>query len=259
MRTSNADSISAFIREAALESARSVMGRGAPPPARVAVQASDDAQIHYAYVGESAPGDACTPALGFASIRSFATNLSDRNRALLRWLGKNSPDSIHDLSNKFEYPYPSLSHNLRALEGLGLIGYDNVDQQSLRPYLRCNRLRLVLPFGAESGAGGRTFKLAVKSADDETVPPDVDLTLGSMEDFAAMLPDRGYALLQVIARHEPATIAALALLTGKSTQNTYTLVRHLVKPGLVKTEEAARHKRPLLAYDGLSLDITLRV
>jgi predicted transcriptional regulator len=255
VNVSRAASISAFLREAALDRARSVLGDTVTPPVSPPPQAKDPTGLVYGYVTDGEPANAAGPRVTFPSIRSFGTNLSDRNREILRWIATHKAGSIHDLSRRFDYPYANLTHNLRKLHGLGLIGYREVGRQALSPFLQCGRLRLLLPFRVEPDAQRRMLKVAVKATGEEIAPPDADLMFGSMNEFAAAVPDRGYALLRLIAEHEPETISALALLTGTTVSNTYPLIQQFTELGLVATVKDGQRKRPSLVYDGIELEL----
>jgi predicted transcriptional regulator len=257
IQKSGAASASVFLRDAALDKAQELLGRSYEPPGALQTAPRNARLDIAASIDAGAAAGAKQADLVFPSLRRFATTFSDQNRAVLRWIGESRPDSIHDLARRFNYPYANLSRNLRTLEAIGVVGYEQPDGQTLRPVLMCRQMKLRLALDKRGGDEGRIFRICVPALGSTAAIKDADLVLGSMEELTKTVPDRGYALLRLMAEHDPANISALAQLTGKSVANTYTLLRHLTAVGLTRTVPHGAAKKPELLFDGITVNLRL--
>lgn len=89
-----------------------------------------------------APGD---PKVWFASMESFARLLSASNRALLRIIHEQEPQSLDELSRITGRATPNLSRTLKAMAGYGLVRMEKGKGLKLVPKVVCDRVELVLP------------------------------------------------------------------------------------------------------------------
>jgi predicted transcriptional regulator len=257
VKESGAASMSAFIRTAMLERSSAVLGRDPPTTSTPRQVWQAPSKILNLYLGKNVPPGARMPAAALPNIRRFGTLLSDRNRALLNWVGANGSESIHDLSRRFDYPYVLLSRILHALAGHGIIQLrpNGADARRQSAWLLHDRLRLYLPLcGAlDDTAGILRIAIGARAASE-----GADFVCPSMDDFSRSLTDGGYRMLRFIADHHPETIGAVGKLSGTTSQNAYSLLDRFAKFGLVRLEVTGRKKRPVLLYDGVTVDIDLR-
>jgi predicted transcriptional regulator len=252
-KRAGAPSLSAFIRDAVLEKSRSVLGGDADLPIVTAGARRSPVEILDAVV-DVAPADLSAPHAVFPGLHAFAAHLSDRNRAILRWIGTHEAESIHELSRRFDYSYAGLSRTLGSLAALGIVGHGTgTDARCQPPRLLCHRIRLHLPFHDHALAQPRILRVSLGDACATTA----DIACPSMDDFSTVVTDRGYTLLRLIAAHNPMTVGALGKLTGTTSQNAYPVLRRLAKFGLVRMEGGSRKKKPVLLYDGLIANIDL--
>jgi predicted transcriptional regulator len=253
-RKSCAPSLSAFIRDAVLERSRAILGSDALARRRsISRLPLVSADCLDAFIG-GVPDDRSSAHAVFPRLHAFAAHLSDRNRAILRWIGTHEAESIHELSRRFDYSYAGLSRTLGSLAAFGIVGYDvGADARCQPPRLLCRRLRLHLAFRDDALAHPRILSVGL----GEAPAKDVDITCASMDEFSTVVTDCGFALLRLIAAHDPPTIGAVGKLTGTTSQNAYPVLRRLEKFGLVRMEGGSRKRKPILLYDGLTFDIDL--
>ena len=73
------------------------------------------------------------PKVWFTSLESFARILSDRNRALLKLIVEEEPESLAELAELSGRAKSNLSRTLRALEQYGLVASGKGRQRQNRP------------------------------------------------------------------------------------------------------------------------------
>lgn len=247
--------LSGFIRDAVLERAFSIVGHKPAPEISQPDLKNGYLDVLYAYVGNELPDDCQKPPVLFPSIRSFASVLSDRNRAILRWLARNEAEPILQLANVFDMPYQTLSRTMKNMSGYGLIRYKDGPNKTKVPRLACKSLTLNLAFGSSHIDG--VLQLAVNSADDEAPASGADRVLTSIDELSRAIPGRhGHKVLHTLGRRNPDSIAALGRLTNEFTTHNYIyrLIEHASQFGLVAFEEGYT-KKPFLNYDGIRIDI----
>jgi predicted transcriptional regulator len=80
----------------------------------------------------------------------------------------------------------------------------------------------------------------------------------SMDSFARVLSDRNRALLDLIARAEPGSLAELAALSGRATSNLSRTLKTMERYGLVRLDKGAGGKIvPRVAYTEITLDVPI--
>ncbi len=86
--------------------------------------------------GEHQPA-AGEPRIWFTSMRSLAEVLSDDNRALLRVIREEQPDSLSRLADLTGRAPSNLSRTLKTMERYGLVEMRRQDRQ-IRPVVKAN-------------------------------------------------------------------------------------------------------------------------
>ena len=86
--------------------------------------------------GEHRPA-AGEPKIWFTSMRSLAEVLSDDNRALLRMIREEQPDSLSRLADLTGRAPSNLSRTLKTMERYGLVEMRRQDRQ-VRPVVKAN-------------------------------------------------------------------------------------------------------------------------
>ena len=80
----------------------------------------------------------------------------------------------------------------------------------------------------------------------------------SMGSFARVLSDRNRALLDLIARAEPGSLAELATLSGRATSNLSRTLKTMERYGLVRLDKGVGGKVvPRVPYTEVTLDIPI--
>jgi predicted transcriptional regulator len=80
----------------------------------------------------------------------------------------------------------------------------------------------------------------------------------SMDSFARVLSDRNRALLDLIARTEPGSLAELAALSGRATSNLSRTLKTMERYGLVRLDKGAGGKLvPRVSYTEVTLDVPI--
>ncbi|MBO1081681.1 MarR family transcriptional regulator [Roseomonas sp. 573] len=78
----------------------------------------------------------------------------------------------------------------------------------------------------------------------------------SLESFTRVLSDRNRELLSLIAEREPASLAELAILSGRAKPNLSRTLRTMERHGLVELQRGkGRMLRPQVRYHGIRLDL----
>ncbi len=104
----------------------------------------------------------------------------------------------------------------------------------------------------------RTMAIARGEHEPGKAEPKVLFT--SMESFARVLSDRNRALLALIAKAVPGSIAELAVLSGRAKSNLSRTLRTMERYGLVRLKKGNRGKLvPRVAYTDVVLDVPIGV
>jgi len=85
------------------------------------------------------------PKIWFTSMESFSKVLSDRNRALLRLIVENQPESIAELADLSGRAKSNLSRTLRTMEGYGLVRLDKKAGGKIVPRVHYEDIALDVP------------------------------------------------------------------------------------------------------------------
>lgn len=102
----------------------------------------------------------------------------------------------------------------------------------------------------------RTMAIARGERKSSRGEPKVWFT--SMDSFARVLSDRNRALLDLIARAEPGSLAELAALSGRATSNLSRTLRTMERYGLVRLDKGAGGKIvPRVPYTEVTLDVRI--
>jgi predicted transcriptional regulator len=86
------------------------------------------------------PGD---PKIWFTSMRSLAEVLSDENRALLKVISDQQPDSIAALALATGRKASNLSRTLKTMSNYGLVEMQSVNQRQVRPIAKATEFRIL--------------------------------------------------------------------------------------------------------------------
>ncbi len=86
------------------------------------------------------PGD---PKIWFTSMRSLAEVLSDENRALLKVIRDQQPDSIAALALATGRRASNLSRTLKTMSNYGLVEMQSVNQRQVRPIAKATEFRIL--------------------------------------------------------------------------------------------------------------------
>ncbi len=91
------------------------------------------------------------PRIWFTSIKSFASVLSDENRALLRIIHDSQPESIADLEQMTGRKASNLSRTLRTMANYGLVrleeGAQGRGRRAVKPVAVARSVNLTLDIG----------------------------------------------------------------------------------------------------------------
>lgn len=82
------------------------------------------------------------PKIWFTSIRSLAEVLSDENRALLKLISENHPESITSLAELTGRRTSNLSRTLKTMANYGLIEMQR-EKNQVRPVAKATEFRIV--------------------------------------------------------------------------------------------------------------------
>jgi predicted transcriptional regulator len=102
----------------------------------IASQEDIRARAHAIARGEHRPA-AGEPKIWFTSMRSLVEVLSDDNRALLRVIREEQPESLAHLANLTGRAPSNLSRTLKTMERYGLVEMRRKDRQ-VRPVVKAN-------------------------------------------------------------------------------------------------------------------------
>ncbi len=83
------------------------------------------------------------PNIWFTSMRSLAEVLSDENRALLKVISDNKPDSIAALAQATGRSASNLSRTLKTMSNYGLVEMQPVNQRQVRPVAKGTEFRIL--------------------------------------------------------------------------------------------------------------------
>jgi len=86
------------------------------------------------------PGE---PKIWFSSMRSLAEVLSDENRALLKVISEDKPESIAALAQVTGRKPSNLSRTLKTMSNYGLVKMQVVTQRQMRPVALATEFRIL--------------------------------------------------------------------------------------------------------------------
>ncbi len=253
-RASGTKNLTAFSRQLLVEQAEQILGRK-----YVSVRAQQPSnhtqRDMLGVVSELGMKDKTVSPVCFPSLRYFATVLSDRERAVLRYLANNEPKSISALADEFEYCYPTVLRKINQLNDLGLTSARDLEQQEKVPVLLCRSLKLVLPLREKLAAQHKLFCVGIKGELNANEDSELDARFDSMEELAHVISDRTVGLMRLIDRKKPASVADIGRETGHSKQNYYLVIRKLRKLGLLESSQGGTRVRPAVKYDGIYIKL----
>lgn len=101
----------------------------------------------------------------------------------------------------------------------------------------------------------RRIEAAREGEDLDDVQPI--LNFGSYEELGRLLSHKNLELLEAIAKHEPESIRGAAELVDRDYKQVHRNLTDLEDVGVIEFEGggSGRPKKPILAYDGLEIDI----
>jgi predicted transcriptional regulator len=103
----------------------------------------------------------------------------------------------------------------------------------------------IIKIGIASQEKIRERMLAIAKGELKPKPSDPKIWFTSMRSLAEVLSDENRALLDVIRTSRPASISALADLTGRKQGNLSRTLKPMSRYGLVKMEKHERSLRPI--------------
>jgi len=117
---------------------------------------------------------------------------------------------------------------------------------------------LTITVGARNRLDQQTRR-RIKAAQDGEELEDAQpvLNFGSYAELSRLLSSRNLELLEAIAQHDPASIRETADLVDRDYKQVHQNLSDLESIGILEFEggEPGVAKRPLLAYDGLEIDL----
>lgn len=93
-----------------------------------------------------APDD---PKVWFTSPESFAKVLSNKNRALLKFIAASNPGSLKELAAGTGRASSNLSRTLKTMEQYGLVRLHHGPRGEVRPEVPYQEITLVMPLATE--------------------------------------------------------------------------------------------------------------
>ncbi|MDP6069242.1 MAG: helix-turn-helix domain-containing protein [Alphaproteobacteria bacterium] len=93
------------------------------------------------------------PKVWFTSLESFAKVLSDRNRALLKLIAEQEPESLTELAKSSGRAKSNLSRTLRTLERYGLVHLEKGYKGRVAPRVPYSDIVLDVPIGTSAKRG----------------------------------------------------------------------------------------------------------
>ncbi|MEQ8348430.1 MAG: helix-turn-helix domain-containing protein [Sneathiellaceae bacterium] len=116
----------------------------------------------------------------------------------------------------------------------------------------------VLRVGIASYEEMKARTLAIARGDVKAGPRDPTIWFTSMESFAKLLSLRNRELLETIARERPASLTALAALSGRAKSNLSRTLHGMAQYGLVELAAGPRGSLvPRVRYDRIQLEMKL--
>jgi len=113
-----------------------------------------------------------------------------------------------------------------------------------------------------TGTGERTRAEArqrVKALEDgDSVESRHVLVLEDEHDLQRLLSPANLALLRAIRRHEPASMRAAAELVDRNFKDVHRNLTELEQLNVIEFEETGRAKRPLVRFDEIDVEVSLR-
>ena len=112
-----------------------------------------------------------------------------------------------------------------------------------------------LKFGVASYADMKARTMAVARGEVKPRPGEPKVWFTSIESFAKVLSDRNRALLNLIAVEEPASLTALARLSGRAKSNLSRTLHTMARYGLVHLEKGRKSRvLPRVPYSNIVLE-----
>lgn len=103
------------------------------------------------------------------------------------------------------------------------------------------------------------MRQAARKIDDGRNPDEeYGLSLPSEERLNQVLSETNVALLRLVASEEPTSINETARLADRDIHAVHDNLTQLADLGLVRFEEEGNAKRPIVPYDDIEVDITIR-
>lgn len=84
------------------------------------------------------------------------------------------------------------------------------------------------------------------------------LVLEDEDDLQRLLSPANLALLRAIRRHEPSSMRAAAELVERDFKDVHRNLTELERLNVIEFEEAGRAKRPLVRFDEIDIEVSLR-
>ena len=105
----------------------------------------------------------------------------------------------------------------------------------------------------------KRMRQAARTIDDGRTPDEqYGLSLPSEERLNQVLSETNVALLRLIAREEPRSINETARLADRDVHAVHDNLTQLADLGLIRFSEEGNAKRPVVWYDDIEVDITIR-
>jgi predicted transcriptional regulator len=109
------------------------------------------------------------------------------------------------------------------------------------------------------GKAGVCARISIKAAQEGREPSEVQpvLNVSSYAELSRLLSPKNLELLETISEHEPASIRETARLVDRDYKQVHQNLTELEEIGVIEFEGggSGRPRKPLLAYDGLEIDL----
>jgi predicted transcriptional regulator len=114
----------------------------------------------------------------------------------------------------------------------------------------------VLRVGIAPDAEMKARTLAIARGEHRVAADEPRVWFTSLESFTRVLSERNRGLLALIAERQPASVAELAMLSGRAKSNLSRTLRTMERHGLVELQRGdGRTIRPRVRYRGIRLDL----
>lgn len=115
----------------------------------------------------------------------------------------------------------------------------------------------VLHVGIASREAVKKRTIAIAKGQFRPAPDEPRVWFSSLESFAKVLSQKNMLLLETIRRGQPRSLADLAKLSGRAVSNLSRTLHNMERFGLIKFEEEAGRKAPVVCYERVTLDLDL--